>query len=249
MYARYVSPDSYYSHGFIIPFVTGYLIWNKLGCLKSAKQSPSMWGLILIAFAMFLHLMGTVFYIFSISGFSIFFLVFGCVLFIFGKKITRIVAFPLLFLLFMFPVPLALILAISFPMKMLVAQTGVMIVSMFGIPIYREGFQIFIPAGQLLVDNPCSGLRSLIAFLALGAVMAYISEVSNLRKLILFVLSIPIAIFSNIVRVPMLILISDFWGLDAAAPDTVWHSATGIFVFALGLILMISLNWMLKWKK
>ena len=249
MHGRYLSPDSYYSHGYLIPFVSIYIIMQKKKNLKNAIKIPSMWGGgLLIIFAALMHILGTILYVFSISGFSIFFLILGIVLFLYGYNTAKILLFPIGYLLFMFPVPLFIIIAISFPMKMLVAQFGVKIVSLLSIPLYREGFHIYIPAGQLLVSNPCSGLRSLIAFMALAAVIAHLSEISLLKKIILFFLSIPIAIISNVLRVASLILISNFWGLQVAAPDTIWHTLTGLLVFVIGFIFIYFANWMLKWK-
>ena len=224
-----------YSHGFLIPFVTGFFIWQKREELKKVNMEYSRWGIVLIVVAMLIHLLGTVLYVFSISGFSILFLIFGFTLFLFGRQVTRIIVFPLLFFVFFFPVPDAFICAISFPFKMLVAKPGVDIVRILGIPAFREGFNITIPAGSLLVGNPCSGLRSLIAFMALGSVFAYMIDFSLTKKIALFLVSIPIAILSNIVRVPILILISHGWGLEAAAPDTIWHTASGVLVFVIGL--------------
>jgi len=155
--------DSYYSHGFIIPLVTGFLIWQKRSQLRAADVGLSWWGLWVVLAAVLIHILGVTLYVFSISGFSIFFLIIGLSLFVFGKQATRIIIFPLTYLIFMFPVPEAFISAISFPMKMLVAKTGVDIVRLLGVPVFREGFNITIPAGSLLVGNPCSGLRSLIA--------------------------------------------------------------------------------------
>lgn len=246
MYGRYISSDSYYSHGFLIPFVSAFLIWQKRSDLKVTAVEFSWWGLILIIASVLIHIAGTILYVFSISGFSIFFLVSGTSLFLFGKNITRIIIFPLIFLIFMFPLPLAFITTISFPMKMLVAKVGVWIVNNLGIPTFREGFHITIPAGSLLVGNPCSGLRSLISFLALGAVFAYLIDMSNIRKLILFVSAIPIALLSNIVRVPILILISNFWGMEAAAPESFWHDASGVFVFVVGSLLLFTTERLLK---
>jgi len=238
MFGRYMGADSYYSHGFIIPFVTAFLIWQKRQQLKSMTSEMSWLGLIIIIFAVLLHITGTILYIFSISGFSIFFLIFGSLLFLYGKQIAKIIWFPILFLVFMFPLPLAIITAISLPMKILVAKAGVAIVSFLGIPVFREGFNITIPAGNLLVGNPCSGLRSLIAFLALGAVFAYIMDTSKIKRLVIFIIAIPVAILSNMFRVPMLILISHFWGTKAAAPESFWHDASGIFVFVAGFFMM-----------
>ena len=107
MYGRYMSTDSYYSHGFLIPFVTAFLIWQKRKQIEETEFVFSWWGLWFILAAVLVHLLGTILYVFSISGFSIFFLVIGIVLFIFGKKITCVIFFPLIYLVFMFPVPKA----------------------------------------------------------------------------------------------------------------------------------------------
>ena len=248
MYGRYMSSDSYYSHGFIIPFLSAFLVWRKRENLRDVKTECSWWGLLLIIASALIHITGTILYVFSVSGFSIFFLILGMSLFLFGKNISRVIIFPLVFLIFMFPVPEAFISVLSFPLKMLVAKAGVWIVNNLGIPTFREGFYITIPAGSLLVGNPCSGLRSLISFLALGAVFAYLSSMSNIRKWILFILSIPVALLSNIVRVPILILISHFWGLSAARPDSFWHDASGIFVFVIGLFALFCIERLLEWK-
>jgi len=248
MLNRWDGIDSYYSHGFLIPFISAYLIWRKKDELRGKPLGYSSFGLALILFAMVLHILGTVLYVFSLSGFSIFFFIIGAVLFICGKEITRTILFPLILLIFMFPLPLAFLSSITFPLKMLVAKAGVAIVDQLGVPVLRNGFDIIIPGGNLVVGNPCSGLRSLIAFLALGAVLSYLTNISPLKKLIIFLSSIPVAILSNAIRVPMLILISHFYGLDAASPESVWHNITGMLVFVLGLVLLVGVSSLLQWK-
>ncbi|HDM78455.1 MAG TPA: exosortase [Deltaproteobacteria bacterium] len=249
MYIRCRGVDSYYSHAFLIPIVSAWLIWQKRDQLKVLHPEISWLGLIIIGFAALLHIFGTILYVFSVSGFSIFFLIIGTVLFLFGKEITKAIGFPLAFLIFMFPLPLAVLTAITFPLKVLVARTGVQIVEWFGIPVVREGFNIIIPGGNLVVGNPCSGLRSLIAFLALGAVLAYQVDTSLPRKVILFLLSIPIAILSNIIRVPILILVSHYYGLKAASPESVWHVATGMLAFIVGFMLFLTASKCLRWQR
>lgn len=248
MYQRYMSADSYYSHGFLIPFVSAFLIWQKREELGRAESCPARLGLVLLMAAAITHVAGTILYVFSISGFSIFIFVLGITLFIFGKEITRTIIFPLVLLLAMFPLPEAIIASISFPMKMLVARSGVDIVAAMGIPVLREGFHIEIAQGSLLVGNPCSGLRSLIAFMTLGAVYAHITRLSVTRKWILFLLSIPIAVLSNIVRVPMLILTAHYYGIAAASPDSLWHDASGLMVFVIGFVLLFLAGKALEWQ-
>ena len=240
--------NSYYSHGFLVPFVSLFLVYLQKDQLKQTRQNSSLVGFFIIFFALFLHVLGTALYIFSISGFSIFFLGIGFTLFIFGKEISRVIWFPLLFLIFMFPLPEAVINAISFPLKMFAAKAGVSIVSLWGLPVYGEGFNIYIPAGHLLVGNPCSGLRSLIAFLALGSIFAYYFPMVFYKKWILFLMSIPIALLSNVVRVVMLVLASYYYGLEAAAADTFFHTGSGILVFILGFLLLLGTSKVLIWR-
>ena len=134
-------------------------------------------------------------------------------------------------------------------MKMLAAKAGVAVVRLLGVSVLRQGFTLTIPAGQLVVGNPCSGIRSLIAFLALGAVLAYLQKASNTRKIILFLLAIPIALLSNMCRVPLLILIDHLWGMKAASPESLLHDATGMFVFVLGFFMLLLGAKVLAWKK
>lgn len=240
MFNRYTGADSYYSHGFLVPLISLYILFNQKARLAKTNQRSSITGLFIILFALLVHILGTTLYIFSISGFSIFLLIIGLSLFLFGTENTKIMWFPLLFLIFMFPLPEAVINLVSFPLKMMAAKAGVWTVSSLGIPVYSEGFSLYIPAGHLLVGNPCSGLRSLIAFLALGSIFAYITPIANARKWLLFFLTVPIALFSNFVRVPLLILASHYWGLEAAAPDTFVHTGSGLLVFTIGFLLLLA---------
>jgi len=239
MYGRFTGPDSYYSHGFFVPVVSGFLIWKSRQKLQQVPVAYSWSGLALILAAILLHLVGTILYIFFLSGLSMFVFGVGACLFMMGPRSTREILFPLFFLLFMIPLPTAIINLISFPLKMLVATLGVKLVQLTGIPVLREGFAITIPTGDLLVGNPCSGLRSLIAFLAIAAIFAHISNCTILKKVALFLSAVPIALLSNLIRVPLLIYISYFWGLDAARPETIWHTGSGILVFVAGFLLFL----------
>ena len=248
MLSRYISPESYYSHGFLVPIVSLFLIWQSRDRLQNVESKNFKLGLIIVCLSLLLHILGTILYVYSVSGFSLFLLIIGLILFLFGSQVTRILAFPLIFLIFMFPVPMAFISIISFPLKMLAAKGGVWIVSLLGVPVLQEGFNISIPAGHLIVGNPCSGLRSLLTFLALGAIFAYLSPLTIMRKWILFFFSIPIALLSNIVRIPILILVSNSWGLEAAAPDTFVHTGSGLLVFVLGFFLLLITAKALEWR-
>jgi exosortase A len=238
MYGRFVSTDSYYSHGFIIPFASAFLIWQKRGTLAKMEMGYSKYGLVLIITSLLIHLLSTIFYIFSSSGFSILLLIFGISLFLFGKEVTKAVFFPLLFLIFMFPLPEAFVSLLANPLKMNAARMATFFVDQAGISVYREGFYIKTINGELLVGNPCSGLRSLISFLGLGAFFAYILDMSMARRIILFLLSVPIALASNVIRVIALVLVTHYYGYEKASPDSFFHDFSGVMVFVIGFAIL-----------
>jgi exosortase len=231
LYERYIAVDSYYSHGFLVPIVSGVLIWLKKKELALVPVNYSGIGLVLICISIFIHLLSVLTGVYFLSGFSILPLILGITLFLFGGTLAKKIIFPLLFLIFMFPLPLVAINAISFPMKMLVTKAAVMILSgWFHIPLKNEGFQIFFPNATLVVENPCSGLRSLISLLALGSVFAYFLKAPMIKRLSLFALSVPIALLANIARVILLSLGVYVYGSQMA--KGFFHDFTGYLMFA-----------------
>jgi len=248
LYERFTGADSYYSHGFLVPLVTVFFIWRKRGKLRTLPQGYSIRGLALVVWALLLHILSIWTHVFFTSGFSILFLVFGLPLFLFGKKITKEILFPLSFLIFMLPLPIKGVNAFSFPLKMYVTKFSVGLVSEMGIPAFRQGFHIYLSNASLTIGNPCSGLRSLISFMALGAIFAYLLKASLGRKVFVFLLSIPIGLFSNMTRVVALTLAANFWGSKTASPGGFFHDFSGIAIFIFGLGLLILFWRLLEWR-
>ncbi len=248
MYFRYTSDDTYYSHGFIVPFVTGFLIWQHRDILKQLPKSYSLWGLVLIFGALVLHLVSIVLYFYFSSGISIFILIIGITLFLYGKDILNAVIFPISFLIFMFPMPTGLINIISYPLKMNVASIGSKLANLVGVPSFQVGFYIETSKGTLLIDNPCSGLRSLIAFTALGSLIAYFSSTAMKKRVALFALSIPVALATNVLRVLLLICVASYYGIDMVAPDKIVHNLSGYVVFFVGGVILFGISRLFEWK-
>ena len=103
-----------------------------------------------------------------------------------------------------------------------------------GIPAIREGSLIKTRHASLMVEDPCSGIRSLIALIALGALMAYFSNLSRPKRVIIFAASIPIAVATNVVRIASLTLIGEIYGEQYATGMV--HDTMGIFVFVLAFL-------------
>jgi exosortase len=139
----------------------------------------------------------------------------------------------------MIPLPLVAIANLSFKLKIFAAAVSTGIINKLGIPAIREGSIIKTMHSYLMVEDPCSGIRSLISLIALGALMAYFSDISKPKKVILFLSSIPIAIATNIIRIVALSLASEMYGSKLATG--LFHTVMGVLVFVfafLGLMLI-----------
>lgn len=248
MNARFSEADTYYSHGFLVPFVFLYLIWMRRDDLKNSTIKPSNLGLILLIPALLIHLIAYLFEINFISGFSLLVTLFGLTLYLYGVGALRYLAFPILFLAFMVPLPQVMIIHISFKMKIFAAQVATSIINFMGIEAVRGGSIVYLPNTALTVGDPCSGLSSLISLTALGALYAYIAKISRIRKIILFILSIPIALIANIVRIVFLLLVGFAYGAQAATGKFV-HGFLAFLLYVFAIIGLIIVGRILSWQK
>lgn len=239
MFERWSSKDSYYSHGFLIPIISLALIWIKREELSKIKLTPLAGGWILFILAILIHLISALLRVYFTSGFSIIITLSGLVLLFLGKEFFKQLLFPISFLIFMIPLPLVAIANISFKLKIFAAQIATLVINALGVEAVRDGSIIKTAHSYLIVEDPCSGIRSLIALIALGAVMTYLSKISKTKKAILFLSTMPIAIFSNVIRIVALTLASDMYGAKFASGF--FHDMMGVLVFVisfLGLLLI-----------
>lgn len=235
LYERFVAADTYYSHGFLVPIVTLMLIWRRRYDIAVFAPKSDSRGLTFIILALFLHLAATYANIYFISGLTIPFFIIGFCFYIFGKQITRQIRFPLAFLFFMIPLPTSIINTVSIPLKIFVTRTVVYILgNIMRLPLHNEGFRIFFPKGSITVENPCSGLRSLIVIIALGFVFAYLVKGRMWKKTVVAASAVPIALFSNILRVIILSLSVHVYGV--AATQKYVHDPSGYVMFGVAFI-------------
>ena len=244
LFKRFAARDSYYSHGFLIPLVSLYLVWRKREVLKRIPKKSNILGIFVFIFGILAHLAGLALKINFFSYAAIPIVMFGIILYLGGGKLTKELLFPIGFLIFMLPLPKVLIIGIAFRMKILAANSAVWLVSNIGMSVRQSGSTIYYPGGSLLVGDPCSGLRSLISFMALGAFFTQISEASLWKKNILFLSAVFIAFISNLIRIVFLFFVSYIYGQKAVSGFL--HDSSGIMVFILGFMGFILLSKVLK---
>ena len=244
MWDRWFARDSYYSHGILIPFVSGFLIWQMRGELAAIRPKRSPWGMPLIIAGLIIHLGSSLFRIYFTSGFSMLIVLTGLILFVYGSKILKKIIFPVCFLIFMIPVPLVVITNISFKMKIFAAQIATAILNGMGLEAVRSGSVLKMQHTNVVVDDICSGLRSLISLTALGSIFAWWMKGPMPKRIILFLSTIPIAIATNVLRIVFLSFVSEVWGQGYATGFV--HDFSGFMVFALAFVLLYAVGKVLE---
>ena len=169
-------------------------------------------------------------------------LAFGVVAYGFvGGAVLRMMWFPIIYLMFMIPIPGSLLDSATQPLKALVSEAVTETLGAFGLPVARVGVTIYVAQYQLLVEDACAGLNSLISLTAIGLFYVYVMRNSNWRySLLLLALVVPIAILANCVRVAALVLLTYYFG-DAVAQGFL-HKFAGMVTFTSALLLIFVID-------
>ena len=163
----------------------------------------------------------------------------------FGRQVLALLWFPILYLGFVIPIPGWLLDTVTQPLKALVSQSVTAVLADFGFPVARVGVTIYVAQYQLLVEDACAGLNSLISLTAIGLFYVYILHNTNWRySVLLLALVIPIAILANCIRVAALVLLTYYFG-DAVAQGFLHHFA-GMVTFTSALLFIFAIDAMLK---
>lgn len=239
------SQDANYSHGFLVPLVSLWLVWQKRQQLSAATTSVNAGGLALIIFSMALFVIGNGGAEYFTVRVSFVMALFGVVWYLFGGEIVKLVWFELCFLFFMVPIPYVIYFALTFPMQLLASKITAGILSAIGMQVVRQGNILNLADGiSLEVAEACSGMRSLMSLLALGALFAYMTQKRFAGKIILFLSTIPIAVAANVFRVFITALLAATVTPDVASEPL--HSIMGLSVFVVSFILLLIFGAILK---
>jgi len=254
---RWGRGSSYYSHGYLIPLVVLWLVWMNRRRLARLEASDDFRfaGLAVFFGGLLLLVAGAFIRAYFVQGFSLVVTLCGVAFFLYGRAISRILLFPLLFVIAMIPMPMHVVERLTFKLKMFAAWASVQLVDLLratGLHDYvvvKDGSYIRWEKGRdvldyIIVGDVCSGLRSLIALLAFGALFAYIAKLSMARKAALFAAAVPIAVLANMWRIVTLTFVACRWGSEATHG---WvHDFTGYGIFAVAFVLFFSFERLLR---
>lgn len=230
-------PD--FSHGFLVPVFSAYLVWTKRKALAETAASPSWTGVAVVATGLLVLLTGVYGAEMFLSRVSLVVLLAGLALCFGGRQFLNELRFPLLVLLLAIPIPAILFSQITFPLQLLASKLASDLLPLFGVPILREGNVIQLPSMSLEVAEACSGIRSLMSLFTLSVFFGYFMEKSVIRRTVLALASIPIAIAANAVRIFGTGMCVQYWNPDKA--QGFFHEFSGwvMFIVSFGCLFIV----------
>jgi len=245
-YEQITRTQSYYTHAPLVPVVSLIIFFLLVRYTTMPTFPRRLIGFAVLICAVFFHLIASFARVNFISGFAFIGVLAGLVLFLWGSTALRRLWFPLLFLVFMVPLPEVSIAQLNFRLKMLASDWGVALANLIGIIVERSGNQVFLENDKtMVIANVCNGLRTLISVMAFGALYAYVCRLRGSWRIFLFAMSVPVAVVSNALRIVSLILVADIWSVEVA---TGWyHDFSGLMILVMSFLLLFGLERLLLW--
>ena len=242
---QWQDPGSKSGHGWFIPLVSLFFLWKQRRALLAADRNPNNQSLVLIAFALLLYWAGHRAQQPRLGLICFIVLSWAIPLYLWGWTVARRLIFPCSYLVF--AIPMGFLAAFAFPLRLMSCAVSAALLNGLGIETIRTGTIITSPAMKsfaLNVDDPCSGLQSLIALTALTAAYAALTQKTPLKQWILFISSVPLAMLGNIVRIITIAIVAAALGEELAMK--IYHDFSGYIVFVTAVVFMMSLGALLQ---
>jgi exosortase len=252
-----------YNYCYLIPFLVLYLLWEKKGWFFSLPSVSTWWGLLPFGTGLLLCWVGELSGQYYTLYVSFWLAIVGLAMFHLGWEKLKVIWFPVIMMLAMFPFPDIVNMRLSFGLKLISSQIGVFVLQLVGMAAYREGNVIDLGFTQLQVVDACSGLRYLFPLMILALLLAYwfrpVSHVPggqreqssiihrvfrHWKRLVLFLSSIPIAIVVNALRIAITGMLYPFMG--AAAAEGFFHDFSGWLIFMFTIPVLLAEMWILR---
>jgi len=223
-------------HGFFVPVIAAFIVWQRRNELAAIKPQPNLWGLLVIAWGAIQLLIATLGAELFTARMSFVITIIGVVWTLGGTLMLKKLAFPLFLLFFMLPIPSVIYSAATFKLQILASQLADNALTVLSIPVLREGNVLELPNQKLSVVEACSGIRSLLSLTFLSLVYGYFFERTTWIRVVLFISTIPIAIVANASRVTMTGIMTQ---VKADLAEGFFHQAEGWVIFMVALAILI----------
>jgi len=245
--AGYWGTGADFAHGWVVPIVSvGLVVWRWKKKLHALPMESATAGLGMVGLGWLMYWVGVRAANPRVMAVSLPVLLFGLIWYLAGWKWAKELWFACAFLLFMIPLNF-LEARVAFPLRMFVTTFAVKILNVFGMDVMQNGTAILSVKNTfepLDVADPCSGIRSLIALMALTSIYGYTTMDKWWKKWILFLSCIPLAVIGNLARIVTIAFVAQGFGQETAMP--LYHDYSGYIVFSLAILCMIAIGSLLN---
>ena len=228
-------------HGILVALLVIYLVWGELKKRNNLPRSANPWGFAILLPALAAHMLDTGMHTQLLSAAALFLALPGLALLFLGTERSKAIIFPLATLFLTLPIPLVFTESIHMTLRIIATKSVAWLLKLFGIPVYSYGTVLQVENGVLQVADACSGFSTLYAAITIAILTAYFCN-SIRRRILLLLIAAPLAVGVNIVRVLVLTLLVNWFGLDVLKTSA--HEISGLmtFMIALPIIFMIGQN-------
>ncbi len=236
--------DEDMSHGFFVPIIAAYIVWQKRAELAALELRPNWLGLLVVAYSGVQLLVATLGVELFLARTAFIIAIWGMVLLLGGWPLIRALVFPLSILFLMVPIPSIIYNQITFPLQLFATSVAETVLSMLGYPVLREGNVLELASQRLQVVEACSGIRSLLALTFLSLIYGHFFANKIWIRVALFLSTVPIAISANAGRVTFTGILSE---IDPEYATGFYHTASGWVLFVVGFVLLIVAHRIFEW--
>jgi exosortase D (VPLPA-CTERM-specific) len=241
LFQRYSRPE--FSHGYLIPLISLWIVWQRRRLVWELRDEGAPIGWLAVAAGAGFALLTQAATISTGPYLGFIVTIFGLALVTLGWRSARLLAVPIAFLAFGFPIPEYFYVGISTSLQMISSQLGAGMLDLIGIPVYRDGNIIDLGTYQLQVAEACSGLRYLLPLLTFGVLCAYLYKAPAWAKLTVIAATVPITIVLNGARIALTGVFIEF-GSERMA-EGFMHLFEGWVIFLIALAILFGLMWVL----
>lgn len=232
LWSRWTMTIWYNAHGILIMLVVIYLVRGELYNQRSLARSSSSLGFAILIPALVIHMMDARIHSQLLSAAALFLSLPGLSLLFLGVERTKSILFLLFVMFLTLPIPLVFTESIHLALRYIATDSVAWLLPIFGEPVFAKGTLLVIPNGSLQVADACSGFSILYATVTVAILAAYFCS-DNRRRVIILIIAVPLAIGVNIVRVLLLALLVQWFGLDVLKTSA--HEISGLLTFAVAL--------------
>jgi exosortase len=223
-----------FTFGFLIPPASVFLIWWRRDAIRRSLGTGAGGGLAIVLAALAAYLVFQRVGINALAGLAVIPLLWGMVVYLWGWRTGRVLAFPIGFLAFGLGLYRGLLDTVGFTLQQFTALGASTFGGALGLPVQRDGLLLYSDRFQFLIAEPCSGMSSLLSLLALSAIWVYVVRGALPARLAVVLSVLPIVVVANTTRVTLVLLVAWWFGQDAAVGF--FHGASSLILFGLALV-------------